>query len=99
MDLTGRMEMAFVTAPKTLRHTFATVLQDANVDPLIRNELMGHAPAISSSSGAGLGMTAVYTHTQPETKRRQLDQALRGRPAIKLASNWLARLADCRNPD
>lgn len=29
------------TAPKTLRHTFATALKDANVDPLIRNELMG----------------------------------------------------------
>ncbi|MGO8745413.1 MAG: tyrosine-type recombinase/integrase [Thermoguttaceae bacterium] len=98
MDLTGRMEMAFVTAPKTLRHTFATVLQDANVDPLIRNELMGHVPAISPSSGAGLGMTAVYTHTQPETKRRQLDQAFRQRPAIELASKWLDRRKDGRSP-
>jgi integrase len=35
------------TAPKTLRHTFATILQDANVDPLIRNELMGR-PAVRS---------------------------------------------------
>jgi hypothetical protein len=59
-----------------LRHTFATILQDANVDPLIRNELMGHVPAISPAPGAGLGMTAVYTHTRPETKRRQLENAL-----------------------
>ncbi len=34
-----------ITAPKTMRHTFATMLQDANVDPLVRNELMGHSPA------------------------------------------------------
>ena len=39
------MRLKEVTAPKTLRHTFATILQDGNVDPLIRNELMGHAYA------------------------------------------------------
>jgi hypothetical protein len=43
---------------------------------LIRNELMGHAPAAFGLSGAVLGMTAVYTHTRPETKRRQLEEAL-----------------------
>lgn len=43
-----------VTAPRSLRHAFATRLQDVNVDPLIRNRLMGHAPA----NGCGLGMTA-----------------------------------------
>ena len=47
-------------APKTLRHTFATSLQDANVDPLIRNELMGHAPGSVSLGGRSLGMTAIY---------------------------------------
>ncbi len=55
--------LSHLTAPKTLRHTFATSLQDANVDPLIRNELMGHTPAKSHSRGGGLGMTAVYAHT------------------------------------
>ncbi len=82
IDLTGRIGLAHVTAPKTLRHTFATILQDANVDPLIRNELMGHVPAISPAPGAGLGMTAVYTHTRPETKRRQLENALADRAVI-----------------
>jgi hypothetical protein len=28
-----------------LRHLFATALQEANVDPLVRNLLLGHAPA------------------------------------------------------
>ena len=89
MGITKKIGMPFVTAPKTLRHTFATALQDANVDPLIRNELMGHAPASSPSPVAGLGMTAVYTHTRPETKRRQLEQALRQRPAVELAAQWV----------
>lgn len=81
---------AEITAPKTLRHTFATALQDANVDPLVRNELMGHAPASFGGYGPSLGMTAVYTHTRPETKRRQLEQALNPRPALALARQWLA---------
>jgi integrase len=82
--------MGEVTAPKTLRHTFATILQDANVDPLIRNELMGHVPAGISQPGAGLAMTAVYTHTRPETKRRQLEEAFSVRAAIQYAEEWLS---------
>jgi integrase len=89
MRLTAKIGLPEITAPKTLRHTFATVLQDANVDPLIRNELMGHAPSIASRPGVGLGMTAVYTHTRPETKRRQLEDALANRPAVVYAMSWL----------
>ena len=89
IDLTTRIGLPNLTAPKTLRHTFATILQDANVDPLIRNELMGHAPAVSPGPGAGLGMTAVYTHTRPETKRRQLEAALSNRRAVIFAKAWL----------
>lgn len=64
------------TCPKSWRHTFATLLQDANVDPLIRQLTLGHAPP--SMFGAGtLGMTAVYTHTRPETQRREIERALR----------------------
>ena len=84
--ITKRIGLAEVTAPKTLRHTFATALQDANVDPLIRNELMGHAPTRVTGLGAGLGMTTVYTHTRPETKRRQLETALASRPANRYAA-------------
>ena len=61
------------TCPKSWRHTFATLLQDGNVDPLIRQLVLGHKP----TSGAGLGMTANYTHTRPETMRSQVEQALR----------------------
>lgn len=61
------------TCPKSWRHTFATLLQDANVDPLIRQQVMGHRP----TAGTGLGMTARYTHTRPETLRAQVEAALR----------------------
>jgi integrase len=90
MKVTDKCGMSETTAPKTLRHTFATCLQDANVDPLIRNELMGHAPASFGANGCGLGMTAVYTHTRPETKRRQLEAAMQDRPVVTLANIFVA---------
>ncbi len=90
MRLTKRVGLPDVTAPKTLRHMFATLLQDANVDPLIRNQLMGHAASGTGTAGGGLGMTGVYTHTRPETLRRQLEDALRNRPAVRVARRWLA---------
>ncbi|MBL8793614.1 MAG: tyrosine-type recombinase/integrase [Planctomycetia bacterium] len=64
------------TCPKSWRHSFATLLQDANVDPLIRQQTLGHKP----SNGNGLGMTANYTHTRGETLREQIEQALRRWP-------------------
>jgi integrase len=90
MALTRAIGLEDVTSPKTLRHTFATCLQDGNVDPLIRNELMGHVPIASTLAG-GLGMTTVYTHTRPETKRRQFDQALGELPAVGVARRWLLK--------
>lgn len=78
------------TAPKSLRHLFAIVMQDANVDPLVRNALMGHASGQGRRPGAGLGMTAVYTHTRPETVRRQLEAAMAQREAVEIAHAWLA---------
>lgn len=91
MRITKDIGMPEFTAPKTLRHTFATCLQDANVDPLIRNELMGHAPGHTGSGGRELGMTAVYTHTRPETKRAQLQTALAKCPAAALVIGWVGR--------
>jgi integrase len=70
------------TCPKSWRHTFATLLQDANVDPLVRQITLGHQP----TAGNGLGMTARYTHTRPETQRRQIERALRRWPmSLELA--------------
>ncbi len=63
---------AEATCPKSWRHSFATLLQDANVDPLIRQQTLGHRP----SEKTGLGMTGKYTHTRPETQRQQIEQAL-----------------------
>lgn len=80
-----------VTMPKVLRHGFATSLQDGNVDPLIRNQLMGHVPAQQRGAGGGLGMTAVYTHSRAETVRRQLTLALAPRAAAAAATAWLSK--------
>jgi integrase len=66
------------TCPKSWRHSFATLLQDANVDPLIRQQTLGHKPTNST----GLGMTGNYTHTRPETQRQQIEQALRRWPEV-----------------
>ncbi len=96
MEITKAIRLPWVTAPKTFRHAFATILQDANVDPLIRNELMGHSPTSTFGSVAGLGTTGLYTHTRPETKRRQLETALHDRPAVLYAADWLSR-ADCHS--
>jgi integrase len=64
------------TCPKSWRHSFATLLQDANVDPLIRQITLGHSPNGSN----GLGMTASYTHTRRQTQREQIEGALRRWP-------------------
>jgi integrase len=76
------------TAPKIFRHAFATMLQDANVDPLIRCELMGH----STGEHGDLGMTGVYTHTRAATKRDELTRAMSGAPAFHAAEAARARL-------
>jgi integrase len=91
MRLTQAIAVPSCTAPKLFRHQFATALQEGRVDPLIRNLLMGHAPATERTAGHGLGMTAVYTHSRPETCRQQLEAALAGRPASAAAAAWLAR--------
>jgi hypothetical protein len=94
LRLTRQMGLPHLTAPKLLRHLFATCLQDANVDPLIRNELMGHSPA-GQRNGIGLGMTANYTHTRGTTRRRQLEAAMVVRPAIELAREWVRERMQC----
>lgn len=75
------------TCPKSWRHTFATLLQDANVDPLIRQLVLGH----STRSAGGLGMTARYTHSRPETIRRQIEAALRQWPESLAIAATMAR--------
>jgi integrase len=65
-----------------IRVQMVPLLQDANVDPLIRQQVMGHRP----TSGSGLGMIANYTHTRPETMRRQVEDALQRWPeSLRLA--------------
>jgi len=72
--LTTALGLENATCPKSWRHTFATLLQDANVDPLVRQLVLGHA--VTSGRESPLGMTSVYTHTRPETLRREIFRAL-----------------------
>lgn len=58
MRLTKHIDCPEMTAPKMLRHLFATTLQEGNVDPLVRCELMGHSVAANSNATHGLEMTA-----------------------------------------
>ena len=51
MRVTAAVGLPEHTAPKALRHAFATALQDGRVDPLIRNLLLGHATAGARSAG------------------------------------------------
>jgi len=85
IEVARSIGQAQATCPKSWRHSFATLLQDANVDPLIRQQTLGHRP----TTGSGLGMTANYTHTRRETHREQVERALRLWPeSLRLASDF-----------
>lgn len=74
-----RSSLPSATCPKSWRHTFATLLQDANVDPLLRQITLGHQP--TGANGA-LGMTGIYSHSRPETQAREIERALRTWPNV-----------------
>ena len=78
------------TCPKSWRHTFATLLQDANVDPLIRQLSLGHQP--TNDARSALGMTACYSHSRMVTRKREIERALRLWPeSLEFASHWAVR--------
>ncbi len=77
LRVAARCELTEATCVKSWRHTFATLLQDANVDPLIRQITLGHKP----TNGGELGMTAVYTHSRRETQAREIARALSAWPS------------------
>lgn len=78
------------SCPKSWRHSFATLLQDANVDPLVRQITLGHKPSEDARSG-GLGMTGIYTHTRAATQRREIERALRLWPqSLIYARQWVS---------
>jgi integrase len=75
------------SCPKSWRHTFATLLQDANVDPLIRQLTLGHQPSFPAEGA--LGMTSVYTHSRLETQKREIIRALRHwQLSLRYAREW-----------
>jgi integrase len=78
------------TCPKSWRHTFATLLQDANVDPLIRQLTLGHKP--TNDARSALGMTACYSHSRMVTRKREIERALRLWPGVlEFACHWAHR--------
>lgn len=89
MQVTKKIGLPDLTAPKLFRHLFATALQDGNVDPLIRMQLMGHAPNTGDRTGTPLSMTGHYTHTREHTWRKQFEEAMRQRPGIKVLAKRL----------
>jgi integrase len=76
----GQLNLPTTCIPKSWRHTFACLLQEANLDPLIRQITLGHTPG--SAEASALGMTGVYTHTRPELHQQQIRQALTLRQPI-----------------
>jgi integrase len=79
MRVTKRMGFEHLTCPKDLRHLFATSLQAAGVDPMVRRDVMGHTT---------LEMTSHYTHTQNATRHREVARlaGVRG-DVLRLARN------------
>jgi integrase len=79
------------TCPKSWRHSFATLLQDAHVDPLIRQITLGHQP--KGANGA-LGMTSIYTHSRAATHKCGILRAISLYPkSLERAKSWLGRQA------
>ena len=90
IHLMQAIDLPQATCPKSWRHTFATLLQDANVDPLIRQLTLGHKP--TNDARSALGMTACYSHSRMVTRKREIERALRLWPgALEFASRWARR--------
>ena len=59
--------------PRVLGISFATLLQDANVDLLIRQVTLGHASSRWGRRATPLGMTSIYTHLYPAQRRSEMN--------------------------
>jgi len=87
MRITTRIGVPEATCPKSWRHSFATLLQEGSVDPLIRQLTLGHS--LTSFGDGGLGMTSQYTHTRLATQKREIDRALSLWPrSLEIAHEW-----------
>lgn len=88
LSIAKRASLDDATCVKSWRHTFATLLQDANVDPLLRQITLGHQP---TGAGGALGMTNVYTHSRPTTHAAEIGRAVQLWPeSLRLAAEWSA---------
>jgi integrase len=68
-----------LTCPKLWRHQMATAMQEADVDPFVRKEVIGHTR---------LETTGIYTHTSAAVIARQMEKMVRLRePALEVLRN------------
>ena len=66
MAVAKRLGRPELTSPYVFRHGMATAMQEADVDPFVRKEIIGHT---------SLEMTGRYTHTASVTLARGMKQA------------------------
>jgi integrase len=69
MRLTKAIGRSDLTRPHDLRHLFASRAQELGINPILVQEMLGHAT---------LDMTRKYTHIGLDAKREALRQATRG---------------------
>lgn len=74
---------AFSVQAHDLRHTFATMLHDADVDLLSAQKWLGHAEA-----RAVMGVTAIYQHLSPEKEKASIEKI------FKYTKKWLKKAPD-----
>lgn len=67
MDLHADAEKLRVATPHWFRHTYATNLHDAGVDPRIIKTCLGHA---------SLNTTMIYSHIEARTRHDAIEKAL-----------------------
>jgi len=90
MHLTARIEFAPSDGAQNLRHTFATVLQDANVDPPHPERADGARASVSTVPSWASHDCRLHPHAA-RTKRQQLERAWEGHRVVQVAEAWLQR--------
>ena len=65
MRVTKKMGRPDLTCPKSWRHQLVTAMQEADVDPFARKEIIGHTR---------LETTAIYTHTREATLGKAMEK-------------------------
>jgi len=92
MKLTKKIGRPDVTKAHSLRHAFSTLAQEKGINPLVVQDILGHAT---------LDMTRRYTHTGPAAKAEALEKFIRSDEALRgiLASRVGGVALETEEPD